>query len=105
MLFAEDPTQILTLSGVIVTLAGLVGWVLKSALPSLLRDFGERLDRVQTQHANELSETRNEFRQEIAAFRTDLKEINTQNRDMNTRLSESMDKLADEISALKASHK
>lgn len=93
-----------TLGGVVLSLVGVIAWVLKSALPSLLRDFGDRLDRIQTQHSKELTEARQEFRAEISFFRADLKEMNAANASMNTRLSESMDKLADEISALKTSH-
>lgn len=94
----------LGVGGIVVSLVGVIAWVLKSALPSLLRDFGDRLDRIQTQHSKELTEARQEFRAEISFFRADLKEMNAANASMNVRLSESMDKLADEIAALKMSH-
>lgn len=89
---------------VIVTMTGLIAWVLKSALPALLRDFRDQLNLVQDNHTKELAAARAEFRTTLAEFRADLKEMNAVNRDMNVRLSESMDKLADEIAALKASH-
>lgn len=99
-----DVANSLGVGGIVVSLVGVIAWVLKSALPSLLRDFGDRLDRIQSQHSKELTDARQEFRQEIAFFRADLKEMNAANATMNTRLSESMDKLADEICALKTSH-
>lgn len=88
-----DAANAITLSGVIVTLGGVIAWVLKSALPSLLQAFRE-----------DTATMRHEFREELALFRADLKEIAASGSAMNARLSESMDKLADEISALKSSH-
>jgi len=92
MLFADatEATQAVTLTGVIVTLAGIVAWVLKSALPALLKQYRDDVFRLA-----------DDFRAEIRLF------CERQDREMAKRdaviekVAGAVDKLADELSDLK----
>jgi outer membrane murein-binding lipoprotein Lpp len=109
MLFAaEDASTVFTYSGLVLAGGGLIAWILKSALPSLLNNFRDMLEKSQAAHSQELSAARSDFMRELsstrAEFRAELALNRADNRAMNDKLSTAIDGLAGKIEALEEHH-
>jgi predicted metal-binding transcription factor (methanogenesis marker protein 9) len=101
-MFAEvtDVSNSFTIGAGLAGSIGLVAWILKSALPALLRDFRDQLNKVQEDHTKELIAARVEFRQELAAFRIDNASIRKEFMDALSKMDATWNKTAEAVSEL-----
>ena len=103
------PVGIVTvLGGVIVTFAGIIGWVLKSALPAILdrmdkeRDKKDAmLERIATTHAAEMKEKRGEFLDALEKVERQFADALDKQAQMMAELGRVVKQLADEVRDLR----
>lgn len=102
MIFADQDlaNSQLVIGGGFAGFLGLVAWILKSALPAMLRDFRDQLNKVQDDHSRELTAARAEFRQELNSFRADNKATRDEFMNALMRMDTTLNKHAEAVTTL-----